>query len=65
MRADLLGLPLESAVARLEREGVRPEVRVTAAPKGGRDGQGALRVVYASDGGEKLVAAAFLAPPER
>ena len=61
MRIELLGLELERAVALLSAQGVTPRVRVTRAPKDAREG-GALRVVYASDDGRELVAAAFHEP---
>ena len=62
MRTELLGLALDDAQALLLEEGIRPQVRVTAAPR--REGltDGTLRVVYASDDGSQITAAAFLSP---
>ena len=62
MRADLLGLPLEHALAVLEREGITPQVTVTNAPRRANETRGMLRVVYASDNGMRLTAARFLDP---
>ena len=61
MRTDLLGLELSRAQELLRAEGVRPDVTVTRAPKRAQD-EGVLRVVYASDGGERLTASPFLEP---
>ena len=62
MREDLLGLELSQAQAMLSREGIVPVVTVTSAPKKVPRQGGSLRVVYASDDGAALTAAAFLDP---
>ena len=64
MRTELLGLELSRAVELLRAQGVRPSITVTRAPKRAQD-EGTLRVVYASDDGERLTAAAFLQPLHR
>ena len=62
MRDDLLGLPLERALDVLKAEGVSASVTQTRAPKRADETRGVLRVVYASDGGERLTVARFLDP---
>ncbi len=57
MRMELLGLELERALKILEAQNVRPRVDITRAP--GRADDGILRVVYASDDGLRVTAAAF------
>ena len=60
MRDDLLGLPLERALDVLKAEGVSASVTQTRAPRRADEARGMLRVVYASDSGERLTAARFL-----
>ena len=62
MRDDLLGLPLERALDVLKAEGVSASVTQTRAPRRADEARGMLRVVYASDSGERLTAARFLDP---
>ena len=62
MRDDLLGLPLERALDVLRAEGVSASVTQTRAPKRADETRGVLRVVYASDDGERLTVARFLDP---
>ena len=62
MRHDLLGLELEQALALLRREGIEAQVTVTRAPKRPDDAGALLRVVYASDDGERLTVSGFLDP---
>ena len=64
MRTDLLGLRLCDAQELLREEGVCPSVTVTSAPRR-REGESVLRVVYASEDGKCLTAAAFLEPLAR
>ena len=64
MRTDLLGLELPRALELLRAEGLQPDITVTHAPRRARD-EGVLRVVYASDGGERLTASPFLEPLTR
>ena len=61
MRTGLLGLELTQAVQLLEKEGVTPQVRITAAPKKA-DREGTLRVVFAGDDGRMLIASRFVDP---
>ena len=63
MRTELLGLELTHARGILAKEGVEPEVTVTAAPKR-TDREGVLRVVYAADDGRKLIVSRFVDPLE-
>ncbi len=60
MREDLLGLPLERALALLAAKGITPSVRETCAPR--RAAGGCLRVVCASEDGRDLTAARFFDP---
>ena len=62
MRESLLGLRLSDAVETLRREGIDPQVTLTAAPRRREAQEGELRVVYASDDGRRLTAARFLNP---
>ena len=62
MRDDLLGLPLEQALDLLRAEDISPSVLTTCAPKRTDETRGVLRVVYASDDGERLTVARFLDP---
>ncbi len=62
MRESLLGLRLPDAVETLRREGIDPQVTLTAAPRRREAQEGELRVVYASDDGRRLTAARFLNP---
>ena len=62
MREDLLGLELSHAQEILSREGIVPDVTMTSAPKKAQREGGCLRVVYASDDGSSLTAAAFVDP---
>ena len=62
MRDDLLGLPLERALDVLKAEGVSASVTQTRAPRRADEARGMLRVVYASDSGERLTAARFFDP---
>ena len=62
MRTELLGLALSDALALLQREGIRPQVRVTSAPRRENAQDGTLRVVYASDDGGHLTVSSFLSP---
>ena len=62
MRDDLLGLPLEQALDMLRMEGISADVLQTCAPRRADETRGMLRVVYASDSGERLTAARFLDP---
>ena len=62
MREDLLGLPLDLALACLKAQGIEPEVMVTAAPRRQTETGGMLRVVYCTDDGMQLTAARFLDP---
>ena len=62
MRHDLLGLELEQALAVLEREGIAAQVITTRAPRRPDDPRAVLRVVYASDDGERLTVSGFLDP---
>ena len=62
MRESLLGLRLPDAVETLRREGIDPQVTLTAEPRRREAQEGELRVVYASDDGRRLTAARFLNP---
>ena len=62
MRTELLGLPLETALARLAQEGVSPRVEKTLAPRRAEDPRAVLRVVYASDDGRRLTVSGFVDP---
>ena len=62
MRENLLGLRLSDAMEMLRREGIDPQVTLTAAPRRKEAEGGDLRVVYASDDGRRLTAARFLNP---
>ena len=61
MRTELLGLELTHVQRILSEKGVSPEVVATAAPKKA-DREGTLRVVYASDSGDRLIVARFVDP---
>ncbi|MBR5289104.1 MAG: hypothetical protein IKU34_11040 [Clostridia bacterium] len=61
MRTDLLGLELDHARAILEKEGVVPEVKETAAPRQ-MQREGKQRVVYAGGEGNRLIVARFVDP---
>lgn len=61
MRTELLGLELTHAVQLLEKEGITPQIRITAAPKKA-DREGTLRVVFADDDGRTLIASRFVDP---
>ena len=61
MRTGLLGLELTQAAALIEREGIVPQVTITAAPKMA-DREGTLRVVYVSDDGKSIIASRFVDP---
>ena len=61
MRTDLLGLTLEQAQEMLAREGAKPSIQLTSAPKKADRG-GKLRVVYASDDGSRLIVSRFVDP---
>ena len=62
MRDDLMGLPLDSALEALKGEGISPEITQTDAPKRRSETGGLLRVVYASDDGQRLTVARFFDP---
>ena len=62
MRVDLLGLELNQALAVLAHEGIEPAVTTTCAPKRRDETRGLLRVVWASDDGERLTVSRFLDP---
>ena len=61
MRAELLGLELDRALEILRAAGREPHVTVTTAPRR-EPGDGAARVVYASDDGMRLTVAPFVEP---
>ncbi len=54
---ELLGLPLEDALAALRARGVEPEVELTQSPR--RPAAGRARVVRVSEDGRRIVAARF------
>ena len=56
----LLELPLETVRSILAKEGIVPEVELTANPRGRQEG--VLRVIRVLDGGRKLTCAYFLDP---
>ena len=62
MRHDLLGLELEQALAVLKSEGITAQVTTTSAPKRTDCADAVLRVVYASDDGERLTVSGFVDP---
>lgn len=62
MRVDLLGLDRAEAERLLRAEGKTPTVEVTCVPGRAGERAQAMRIVYASDTGERLIAAPF-APP--
>ena len=62
MRHDLLGLELEQALYVLEHEGITAQVTTTSAPRRTDCTDAVLRVVYASDDGERLTVSRFLDP---
>ncbi|MBQ4264627.1 MAG: hypothetical protein IJB85_03860 [Clostridia bacterium] len=62
MRIDLLGLELDRALVVLADEGITPRVVTTCAPRRREEICGVLRVVYASDDGERLTVSRFLDP---
>ena len=62
MRSDVLGLELDRALSILAQEGVNPEVCITHAPRRRDETRGVLRVVFASDSGERLTVSRFLDP---
>lgn len=61
MREDVLGLELSAALEVLRREGIEPQVTMTAAPKKA-DREGVIRVVFASDDAKTIVASCFVDP---
>lgn len=61
MRTELLGLELTHAQQILSREGIEPEIVITAAPKK-VEREGILRVVSASDSGKRLIVSRFVDP---
>lgn len=65
MRHDLLGLELEQALYVLEREGITAQVTTTSAPRRTDCTDAVLRVVYASDDGERLTVSGFVDPIAR
>lgn len=63
MRMQLLGLELMQAESILRtQQGIHPQVTVTDAPRRKQTEGGTMRVVYASDDGNRLVAARFFDP---
>ena len=62
MRDDLMGLTLEHAIEMLKSEGIAPQITQTDAPKRRGETGGVLRVVYASDDGQRLTVARFFDP---
>ncbi len=62
MRMQLLGLELRQAESILDAQGIHPQVTVTDAPRRKQTEGGTMRVVYASDDGNMLVAARFFDP---
>ena len=62
MREDLLGLPLELALACLKEQGIEPEVTITDAPKRQSRTGGVLRIVYAANDGMRLTVSRFFDP---
>ena len=62
MRMQLLGLELRQAESILDAHGIHPQVTVTDAPRRKQTEGGTMRVVYASDDGNRLVAARFFDP---
>lgn len=59
MGMHVLGLPLDEALQRLASQGVYPTVAISRAPRRPEE-VGALRVVQVLDGGQRLVACAFV-----
>lgn len=65
MMDELLGLPLETALARLKAQGIVPCIQETCAPRRAVRPEGMLRVVRVGEGGRRLTAARFLDPISR
>lgn len=65
MRMALLGLELEQALDILRGQNVQPHVEITRAPRQTDEKRDVLRVVYASDDGLRVTAAAFRNPLKR
>ena len=54
MRMQLLGLELRQAESILDAQGIHPQVTVTDAPRRKQTEGGTMRVVYASDDGNRF-----------